>query len=590
MDSLLLSLILLFMLVSFVLERLSADVTGFLTLSLLLVCGLLTGEQAIAGFSNPAVVTIMMVFILSDGLVQSGVMARIGYALMRVGGKIARRAIWPLLVLTGAVSAFINNTAAVSLFIPVSLSISKHFHISPSKVLIPLSYSAIVGGTCTLIGTSTNILVSSLAVHHGLAPFTVFEFLRLGAVLFVIGMAYNFFVAPRLLPDRTDQSSLTSKYHMGSYLTELRVDPNSDLVGHTVLEEQIGDRYHVAVLEIIRDGLRVVEPIDGTPLQGGDILLVSGRVEQILSFKEQRRLLLLTDVKLGDAELAERSNMLAELQLSPRSDLLGATLKEIDFRHRFGCFVMALSRTGELIRDKIGLVPLQAWDTLLVIGPRQAVEAQGAGRDFILLQELPVRLRLAQRWWIGALTVPLVVLLAALGVTSILVAAILGVALLLATRTLRIHQAYQAIDWTVIFLLVTMIPVGTAIEQTGLGLAIGEGIVQVGQPYGAWIVLSLIILATSVLTEVITNNSAAVLMVPISVSVAHELGVDPKPFLMGVTYAASMSFATPTGYQTNTMVYSPGAYRFTDFVRVGVPLNVLFWLIASVLIPQIWPF
>lgn len=590
MDIVLLGLILLFMLASFVLERLPVDVTAFLTLALLLICGLVTGEQAVAGFSNPAVVTIMMVFILSDGLVQSGVIARIGYALMRLAGTSPRRRFWPLFCLTGAVSAFINNTAAMSLFIPVALSLSKHFRVSPSKVLIPLSYSAIIGGTCTLIGTSTNILVSSLAVGYGLPAFSVFEFLRLGAVFFVVGMLFNVVVAPRLLPDRGAATDLTGKYHMGAFLTELRVAPGSELIGRTVVQERFAERYHVSVLEIVRDGNRTVDRLLATPLAAGDVLIVSGRFDDILALKEQRRLLLLTDVKLGDAELSDRSNMLAELQLSPRSDILGATLKEIDFRRRFGCFVMALARTGDVIHEKLASVPLQAWDTLLVVGPRRRVEALDAGRDFMRLQELPVRLRLADRWWIGAAAVPLVVVLAALGVTSILVSSILGVALLLATRTLRIHRAYQSIDWTVIFLLAMMLPVGTAIEQSGMAAFIAEAVVHIGQPYGPWIVLSLVILATSLLTEAITNNSAAVLMVPICVSVASELGVDPKPFVMGVAFAASMSFATPTGYQTNTMVYSPGAYRFLDYARVGVPLNLVFWLLASVLIPRIWPF
>lgn len=340
----------------------------------------------------------------------------------------------------------------------------------------------------------------------------------------------------------------------------------------------------------MRDGVKIGGDLAHQPLAQDDVLIVSGRVDDIVAFKEQRRLLLLTDVKLGDDELADENNVLMEVQLSPRSDLLDSSLKEINFRRRFGCFVMAIARTGDVIRDKVASVPLQAWDTLLVSGPRHSVAALDSGRDFIVLQELPVRLRLARRWWIGAAAIPLVVCLAALGVTSILAAAILGVALLLATRTLRIHRAYQSIDWTVIFLLATLLPVGTAMEQTGMARLIGGTIVSFGEPLGPWIVLALVVLATSLLTEAISNNSAAVLMVPICLSVAGEMGADPKPFMMGVAFAASMSFATPTGYQTNTMVYAPGGYRFVDYLRVGVPLNLVFWLLASALIPGIWPF
>jgi di/tricarboxylate transporter len=234
---------------------------------------------------------------------------------------------------------------------------------------------------------------------------------------------------------------------------------------------------------------------------------------------------------------------------------------------------------------------LKPWDALLVFGPRKRVEGLFSGpSEFIPLQELSVRLRVSKRWWVGALTIPLVVVLAATGVMTILKSAVLGVALLLATKAVRVQQAYRSVDWTVIFVLVGILPLGLAMEQTGLAGIVGETIVRIGQPWGPTVVLSLTILVTSIITEFLTNNSAAVLMVPIVLSVAHQLGIDPKPMLMGVTFAASMSFATPTGYQTNTMVYVPGGYRYLDYVKVGVPLNVLFWIVASLLIPLIWPF
>ena len=308
-----------------------------------------------------------------------------------------------------------------------------------------------------------------------------------------------------------------------------------------------------------------------------------------MAFKEQRGLLLLSDTKLDDSDLADANNILAELQLSPTSRLVGETLNVLDFRKRYGCFVLALNRTGEVIREKLAWVPLKPWDTLLVFGPRQRVEGLQSLEDFFPLKELSVRLSLTKRWWVGALTIPIVVILAATGVMPILESAILGVVFLLATKTLRIQQAYTSIDWTVIFLLVAILPLGTAMESTGLAGMIGKGLVEAGAPFGPVVVLSLVILVTSILTSFITNNSAAVLMVPIVIPIAHQLGVDPKPFLMGVAFAASMSFATPTGYQTNTMVLGPGGYRFIDYVKVGTPLTVLLWLAASILIPLIWP-
>jgi di/tricarboxylate transporter len=579
------------MLAGFVLERFPVDVTAILALAALLLFDLVTPEEAVAGFSNPAVVTVMMLFILSEALTQSGAIAGLGHRIVRMARGVQTRASALLMLVTGALSAFVTNTATVSIMMPVSLGIARQFKVAPSKLLIPLSYAAIFGGTCTLIGTSTNILVGSLAEDYDVAPFTMFEFFLLGGIIFAVGIAYNLLVAPRLLSDRPTMESLTQKYQMGSYLTELRIGGRSDMRARNLEEQRIGERFDVSILEIQREGERITDGIKRVALAEGDVLIVRGRMDEILAFREQCGLLLLTDVKLDDDALEDESNVLVEVQLLPRSDLLYANLKEIDFRRRFGCFVLALNRVGHpLAHARLGTIALQPWDTLLVFGPRARIEALAGSRDFNLVQELAVRLRLARRWWVAAAVIPAVVVLAALGVMSLVKGAIIGVAVLLATRTLRIRQAYQAVDWSVIFLLAALIPMGTALENTGLAKDVAEALVGLGDGLGPWAVLSLILLATSILTEGITNVSAAVLMVPVSVSIAASLGVDPKPFLMAVAFGASMSFATPTGYQTNTMVYGPGGYRFTDYVKAGLPLNLMFWLLASLMIPVIWPY
>jgi di/tricarboxylate transporter len=582
--------ILAFTVASFVLEWLPIDVTALTSLGLLLLFDLITPEEAVAGFSNPAVLTVLAMFILSEALVQSGVINRVGHRIARFSRASPNRASATLLFLSGGLSAFLNNTATVSIFLPVALDLAKRFKISPSKLLLPLSYAAIFGGTCTLIGTSTNLLVSALAEQHGMGPFHVFEFLYLGAILFAVGMVYNLLVAPRLLPERRLAASLTRKYHMTSYLTEVKVSAGSQLVGRTVLDEQISDRFRMNVLEILRGRRKIATDIRHTLLLEDDILIVRGAMEDIVAFKEAYGLLLLSDIKLQDSDLADSTNILVELQIAPNSRLTGETLKEIDFRKRFGCFVLALNRVGGMVRDKLAFVPLKPWDTILVLGPRQRIEALYGLEDFIPLQELDVRLRLARRWWIGAFTIPAVVLLAALSWMPILKSALLGVVVLLVTRTVRIQHAYQSIDWTVIFMLAALLPLGTAMEKTGLAESIGQAIVSAGEPLGPLAVLALVTLVTSLLTGFISNNSAAVLMVPIAFSVAAGLGVSPKPLLMGVTFAASMSFFTPMGYQTNTMVYSPGGYRFMDYVRAGGPLNLLFWVLATLLIPLFWRF
>ncbi|MCP4201974.1 MAG: SLC13 family permease [bacterium] len=590
LEILLLVGIILFALAAFVREWLPMDVVSLACLGLLLLFGLVTPEEAISGFSNPAVITVMMMFILSAGLVDSGLVTRLAYRISDWTGGGHWKPALLLLLLTGLVSAFLNNTAAVAVLMPVAIHLSRHHRFSPSRLLMPLSFVAIFGGTATLVGTSTNLLVSSLAPQHGLAPFSMFEFLPLGSVLFAIGFVYVALVPMRLLEPRSLASSLTRKYHLDGFLTELKVAPSSKLVNRTVVEEHISERYEMTVLEILRGKKKISAEIRNTPLRVDDVLLVRGAVEDIVAFKEKEGLLLLTDIKLSDADLNDQHTVLAELQLSPVSRLTGDTLREINFRRQYGAFVLALNRTGDLIRDKLASIPLKAWDTLLVFGPKSRVEALSDVEDFISLGERQVRLRLARRWWICAATIPVVVILAAAGIMPILKSAILGTVFLLLTRTITIRQAYRGIDWTVIFLLAAILPLGLAMENTGLAALISSWIEPFGMRYGPHALLSLLYVATTALTSMFSNNATAILMVPIAIGAASNLGVDAKPFLMAIAYGASTSFMTPVGYQTNAMVSGPGAYRFNDFFKFGGPLTLIFWLVATWLIPVFWPF
>lgn len=589
-DIILLLAIIVFTILAFVLEWMNMAVIAMVCSGLLLLFGLITPEEAISGLSNPAVVTVMMMFILSASLVHSGLVTKLGHRIAEhTGGSRWKASIW-LLVVAGVVSAFINNTAAVAVLMPVAIQLARHYKFSPSKLLLPLSYTAIFGGTCTLLGTSTNLLVSSLSADRGAGAFSVFEFLGLGTVMFGVGLLYNVLVPMRHLAPRVEPTSLTRGYHLSAFLTEIKIPSGSRLVGRTVVDEQISERHQINVLEIIRGKSKIPADLRRTPLDEGDLLLVRGAMEDILAFKEQYGLLLLTDIKLQDRDLSDQHTILAEVQLSPASPLIGSTLKEIDFRRRFGCFVLALRRTGELIRDKLARIELASWDTLLVFGPRSRVEALSEMTDFVPLGERDLTIRLASHWWVCAVVIPVVVLLAATGVTDILTAAFLGAVTLLVTRTITIQQAFQSIDWTVIFLLAWILPLGLAIENTGLAAMIGSGLSEVGIQWGPVVMLSVLYLGTSLLTSFFSNNATAVLMVPIAFTAAAELQVDVKPFLMAVAYAASASFMTPMGYQTNAMVFSPGNYRFNDYLKFGAPLTVVFWILGTLLIPVFWPF
>lgn len=589
-DIILLLGIITFTIAAFVREWMPMDVVALTCLGLLLLFNLVSPEEAISGFSNPAVITVLMMFILSAGLVQSGLVTKLGYRIAERSGSSRWAASVMLLVLVGVISGFINNTAAVGVFMPVSIHLSRHFRSSPSRILLPLSYIGAIGGTCTLLGTSTNLLVSSLSEQRGGGTFSVFEFLGLGLILFAVGLVYNILVPMRWLPERASPSNLTKNYEISGFLTELKVPKGSKLVGRTVVEEHINERYQVSVIEIIRAKEKISAELRNTRVREGDLLLVRAVMEDILAFKERFGLLLLTDTKFGDQELSDENTILAEFQLAPASRLVGRTLKEIDFRRRFGCFVLALRHTGDLLREKIARIPLRKWDTLLVFGPHTRVEALNESDDFVALGESDLKIRLAPRWWISAGIMVLVVLLAATGTMPILKAALLGAVGLLVTRALSIQQAYKSIDWTVIFLLAAILPLGIAMENTGLAGIIGHALGSVGTSWGPMVMLSVLYLATSLLTSFFSNNATAVLMVPIAFSAAAELQVDAKPFLMAVAYAASASFMTPMGYQTNAMVYSPGNYRFTDYLRFGTPLTIVFWILASALIPVFWPF
>ena len=586
----LLAAIILFAIAAFAFDWLSMDVVALTSLALLLIFDLVTPEQAISGFSNPAVVTVMMMFVLSAGLVHTGLISKLGYQISKSVGVNRLKAVLLLLLLVGGISAFLNNTAAVAVFMPVAIHVARHYRFSPSKILLPLSYTAIFAGTCTLLGTSTNLLVSALSDEAGHGPLSMFEFMWMGLVLFAVGLVYNLLVPFKYLAPRTILSSLTRQYHLSGFLTELRVRPGSKLAGRTVVDEKISERFQMNVLEVIRGPQKIYLDIRNTQLAADDVLLVRGTMEDILSFKEHYDLLLLTDIKLRDVDLSDEHTILAELQLSPGARVIGSTLKEIDFRRQFGCFVLALNRTGGYIREKLASIPLHQWDTLLVFGSRSRVEALYELEDFVPLGERDLKLRLSPRWWISALTIPAVVVLAALGVMPILKASILGCVVLLVTRSITVQQAYRSIDWTVIFLLAAILPMGLAMQNTGLDAVIGEFLTPIGSRYGPIVLLSVVYLATTLLTSIFSNNATAVLMVPIALTSAAQLGIDPKPLMMAIAYAASASFMTPVGYQTNAMVFGPGNYKFMDYVKFGTPLTVVFWLLASLLIPVFWPF
>ncbi len=580
-------------LVVFVLELFPMEVTAFGMLSILLISGIVDVEHAIVGLSNPAVVTIGMLFILSHALTKTGLLEVAAQRLSTMVGPWKWLGITILLVTVSLSSGFLNNTAVVAMFIPLSIDLSRRLHISPSKVLLPMSYAAIVGGTLTLIGTSTNLIVNSFVTGAGLPSLGMFEFTRLGWIYALVGVAYVAIFARRMLPSTAEIDSLTRKYHMGTYLTELRVQPKSPLVGKSCKDVGVNLNYDITVLAILRNKRRIVENIRNVPLKAGDIMIVRGVVDNIMRMRKEQGISLLTDIKLGDEMLATNEQVLAEGLITQTSRLINKTLRELDFRRHYGAFVLAVRRHGATLRKKIAHAPLQASDTLLMLAPKERLNELRRSDDLIIISEAEYKLHRSRYWWVVIALLPLLVVLVSTGVIDILRGALLCVVVLLLIRAVDIREAYRSVEWSVLLLIAAFIPLGYAMQTTGTAQFLASGILAFTKllppdlvPVAA---LSLLYLATSLLTEVVSNNATALIVAPVALSLAAALGLDPRPFLIAVAFAASAAFMTPMSYQTNMMVYGPGSYRFRDYFRFGVALNIGFWLLGSFLIPKLWP-
>ena len=585
----------------FVAEIFSIDVTAMILLSIMLLLGFLTPVEAISGFSNPAVLTIAFLFVLSRSLKKTGVLEYLVIRINRLADKSRLLGLTAYLLTIGLASAVVNNTAIVAIFIPVTVRLAHKYKMSPSKILIPLSYAAILGGTLTLVGTSTNLLVNSIFVDmwnsyfpNDLAvPMGMFEFTRYGVILMVVGLVYVLFIAPQLLPSRTVTSSLTRSYHLGGYLTEMKVMEESPLVGKSCLGRRINANYDVMVLDILRDKEMITTNIRRTPLKAGDVLFVRGSLENFLRMKEVEKVTLLTDEKLTQQELEQKDNILIECLLTEQSKLVGRSLKDSNFRRSFGAFILAIRREGTIFRKKIAHIVLQAFDTLLVYGPANKFEELSKSGDFIVLGEVEAELRKQRFWWMSIVVILSAITLAAIGIIPILAGVMFGVVVLLALGVITPQESYQSINWQVIILIAALIPVGIVIQTSGTAKWIAEfisSVVQMASPeWQPRVLLAIIYLITMILTEVSSNAATAIIMTPITMAVSYEMGVDPRAFIFAVAFAASASFITPIGYQTNLMVYGPGGYKFSDYIRVGFPLALVFWVMAINILPILWP-
>ena len=579
----------------FLLEYFTIDVTALIILSCFFGLGYLTPTEAVSGFSNPAVITIGLLFILSSAIQKTGLLEYLVVTINRLlqSSKGLGMAVYYFTV--SIASSLINNTAIVAIFMPVTIRLAHRYQISPSKMLIPLSYAAILGGTLTLVGTSTNLLVNSIYMsYEGVEPLGMFEFFKYGIIILIIGTIYLLIIAPKLIPSRTVTSSLTKSYHLGGYLTEMRIKKESALVGKSCLDRSINHNYDVTVLDIIRDQKHIVNNIRRTILKEGDILFVRGTLENFIRMKEVEGITLLTDEKLTQAELEQEDNELVECLITDDSDLVGKSLMSTNFRQVFGAFILAIRREGDIIRKKIAHMQLHAFDTLLVYGPTKKISTLSDRGDFIVLGKVEARLQKDRFWWVSIYVVLISIFFASIGYVPILKGAFISVVILLCLKIITAQESYQSIHWQVIILIAALIPIGIVLQSTGTADWIGNNISRFiylfsisWQPY---VLLATIYFITMILTEISSNVATAIIMVPIAIAVSGQIGLESRPFVFAVAFAASASFITPIGYQTNLMVYGPGGYKFSDYIRVGLPLSLLLFLTAVIILPNIWSF
>lgn len=576
-------------LILFSLERIPIEIVSILLVMALVLTNTLTAAEAFAGFGNDIVITIAGLFILTGGLAKTGVVDLVGRRLHRTAGDSEFYMVALIMFAAAFCAAFMKNTTTTAMFLPVVLGLAARRNISASRLLMPLAFGAILGGTCTLIGTSTNLAVSGALPRYGIQPFTMFELTRVGVVIVAVGMLYMLLAGRSLLPRRKAAESLTEQYHVRHYMTEVIVLDDSPLIGRSLAETRLGEELDLTVLGILRGHEHRIAPNRAERIKADDLLLVQGRVEDILKVKAEAGIEIKPDFRLNDSVLESKDTELFEAMVPRGSDFIGRTLKRLDLRRRYGVVVLAIDRHGVDLLSKISRLRLRFGDVLLIQANREQAERLSADGHLLLLEEISEKQARPEkmRWALFAFLVFLFFSLTHL--VPLPIAVLFGVMILLASQSLRMSEVYEIIDWRLLILIACMISFGVAMEKTRADQYLADLIVRGTGQYGPTAVLAGFFVMTVALTQPMSNQAAALVMLPIAVKTALALGLNPRTFAVTVTFAASCSFLTPLE-PACVLVYTPGHYRFLDFVKVGAILTVAVFAIVLLLVPVFWPF
>jgi len=564
-------------------EKVRVDLVALIVLVLLAALRIVTPDEALAGFSNEATVTVAAMFALSLGIERSSALEPLVAILTRI------RRPWLLtlaLMLTIApMGAFVKNVALVATFLPLALRVCARSRTSPALVLMPMSFAAQMGGVCTLIGTSSNLLADSLAQKHGLPAFGVFEFTRMGALLAVAGIAYLMLIGRWLLP-REIETDMPAEIEIGKYVTELKVTPQSPLLGKTIAEAKLGEIYGVYPLELLRGDRHLWSP-RSQQIETDDVLLVRGAWEKIEDLRKRAELEIDPENRYGPDH--GQARVLIEAMVKPQSMVVGNTLGDLHLQRNFDAIALAIHRRGRVLREKLRDVRLDGGDVLMLLVGSTGAETLRADEHFVVLSEREDTRHFSRRAIAAMSIMVAVVTISGLHWLPIPVAAIAGAVAMAIFGCFGYKDLYEGIDWKIIVLLAAILPLGTGIENSGLSQHVVDAGLRLVGDHGPLAALLMTYLLTALLTELMGHNPSVVLMVGIAIGIAHTMHADPRPFVIAVAFAAATSFATPVGYPTNTMVYYAGGYKFTDFMKIGIPLIALFCALSMVLIPHFWP-